>query len=107
MQFIASLFSGIGQMQLFLLTLAVLVPVAYLSWRLVEKPALALKSRRRAEPEFSALRQKIVAPRAPIAPGAIERLDDDGEPLPPPPSQRRINAAVRCSTRDRLRVVTA
>ncbi len=93
-------------MQLFLLTLAVLGPIAYLSWRLVEKPALAHKTRRRTEPEFSALRQKIIAPRAPIAPGAIERLDDDGEPLPPPPSQRRINAAIRSSTLDRLRVVS-
>ncbi len=106
MQLMVSLVPDISQMQLFLLTLAVLVPLAYLSWRLVEKPALALKSRRRAEPMVSALRQKIVAPRAPIAPGAIVRLDDDGEPLAPPPSQRRINAAIRSSTRDRLRVVS-
>lgn len=106
MQLIVSIVSGISQMQLFLLTLTVLVPIAYLSWRLVEKPALALKRRRRAEPELSALRKKIVVPRAPIAPGAITQMDADGEPLPPPPSQRRINAAIRSSTRDRLRVVS-
>lgn len=107
MQLFVSLFTGLSPLQLFLLTLAVLAPLAYLSWRLVEKPALELKGHRRTEPPLSVLRQKIVVPRAPVAPGAITQMDADGEPLPPPPSQRRINAAIRSSTRERLRVVRA
>lgn len=104
MQLMVSLVPDIGQMQLFALTLALLIPAAYLSWRLVEKPALALK-RRRAKPELSALRRKIVASRGPIAANAVERRDGNGKDLPPPPSQRRIDAAIRVRPRDRLRVI--
>ncbi|MEZ5925591.1 MAG: acyltransferase [Hyphomicrobiaceae bacterium] len=103
MQLMLFLFPGIGQLQLFALTLALLIPAAYLSWRFVEKPALSLK-RRPQRPQTSALRQKITAPRPPIAPEAVERLDENGEPLPPPPSRRRIQAALRTSPQGRLRL---
>jgi peptidoglycan/LPS O-acetylase OafA/YrhL len=104
MQLVVAFIPGLSQMQLFALTLALLVPIAYLSWRFIEKPALSFK-RRPVAPQLGQLGRKIAEPRAPIAPGAVERFDDRGEPLSPPPSLRRINAALRVSTRDRLRVV--
>ncbi len=104
MQLMISFLPDLGQLQLFALTLVVLIPVAYLSWRCIEKPALAFK-RRSVPPQLGTLGRKITEPRAPIVPQAVERLDKDGKPLPPPPSRRRIDAALRVRPGDRLRLV--
>ena len=106
MQLLLALDPGLGQMQLFLLALTLLVPIAYLSWRFVERPALGFK-RRRQVPQLGSLGQRITAARPPIAPSQAPRLDVDGEEMLPPPTRRRINRALRVSTRQTMRVVKA
>lgn len=95
---------GLSQMQLFLLALTLILPLAYLSWRLVERPALGFK-RRKPVPQLGSLGQRITAARPPIAPEEAPRLDVDGEAMLPPPTRRRINRALRVSTRQTMRVV--
>lgn len=104
MQLLLSLNPGLGQTELFFLTLALLIPLAYLSWRLVERPALGFK-RRQPVPQLGSLGQRITEARAPIAPAEIVRLDVEGEAMPPPPTRRRINRALRTSARQSMRIV--
>lgn len=106
MQLLLQLDPGLSQMQLFVLALTLVLPLAYLSWRLVERPALSFK-RRRAVPQLGSLGQQITAARPPIAPAEAARLDVDGEAMLPPPTRRRINRALRVSTRQTMRVVKA
>lgn len=104
MPLLLALDPDLDPMLLVLLALAVVVPVAYLAWRFVERPAPGSR-RRRALPALGQLGQQIATARPPIAPPEPPRLDVDGEDMPPPPTRRRINRALRVSTRQTMTVV--
>jgi peptidoglycan/LPS O-acetylase OafA/YrhL len=104
MQLLLSLDPDLGQAELFLLTLVLLIPLAYLSWRLVERPALSFK-RRQPAPQLGSLGRRIAEARPPIAPAEVARLDVEGEVMPPPPTRRRINRALRTPARQTMRIV--